>query len=339
MRFYRVLLASFLPLALAASNPNAEQVFRGRLEIGSQSLPIRMYLKSSGGKVAGYYLYEKIGQPLRLEGSLEQNRLKLREYSGQQFTGTFDGRLDKSSLEGSWTSPDSKRKGRFSLLEQDHRFAQARLSTRVIADPQSGLEVLYPQFSGVDKAAGWDRINQVLAQEPTRLARQYRQDYAEALEGFRKGQIERWQLEMGTLELDYRLLLGTDRLLSAVMKGYGCGPGGCAHPSSFVMAYTLEPSSGKRIALSQLFKKSSNYLSRLRELGVEIATSTYDASAREAIRDNLDTRYLQWALSPEGLHVYWSVPHVLGDYIETLIPFSRLEGILEPNGPMSALKR
>ena len=338
MRFHRLFLALLLPLALAAATPNPEQVFRGRLEVGSQSLPVRMNLKTLGGKAAGSYVYEKIGKPLRLGGRLEQGRLKLREYAGGQLTGSFDVRMGEGSLEGTWTSPDGKRKGKVSLTRQDHRFAQARLTTRVIADAKSGLEVLYPQFGGVEKAAGWRRVNQALAQEPTRLARQYRQDYAEALDRFRKGEIERWQLEMGALELDYRLLLGTDRLLSVVMTGYGCGPGGCAHPSGFVQAYTLEPPTGNRVALSQLFKKGSNYLARLRELGVEIATSTYDASAREAIEQNLDPRYLQWALSPKGLHVYWSVPHVLGDYIETVIPLSRLEDVLEAGGPIGVLR-
>lgn len=338
MRFHRISLALFLPLALAASNPSAEQVFRGRLEIGSQSLPIRMHLKTGGGRVTGSYLYEKLGQPLRLEGSLEQSRLKLREYAGGQLTGSFDVRLGEESLEGTWTSPDGKRKGKVDLTRQDHRFAQARLSTRVIADAKSGLEVLYPQFTGVEKAAGWRRVNQALAQEPARLARQYLQEHAEALESLRKGQIERGQLEMDALELDYQLLLGTDRLLSVVMTGYGCGPGGCAHPSNLVMGYTLEPSSGKRLALSQLFKKGSDYLSRLHALGVEIATQAFDPSAREAIRDNLDPHYLEWALSPKGLHIYWLVPHVLGDYIETVIPLSRLEEVLEAGGPVEVLR-
>lgn len=77
--------------------------------------PIEMIIKIEGDIVEGYYSYNKIGEPIKIEGSLNNNRIKLTEKSLEKTTGYFEARFTKYKINGYWTSPDKSKKLYFEL--------------------------------------------------------------------------------------------------------------------------------------------------------------------------------------------------------------------------------
>jgi len=61
-----------------------------------------------GQQVIGEYFYRQYGIPIKLKGSIEKDRLVLKEYAKGQHTGTMNFTLEWSELEGKWTSPKGK---------------------------------------------------------------------------------------------------------------------------------------------------------------------------------------------------------------------------------------
>ncbi|MDX2007169.1 MAG: RsiV family protein [Meiothermus sp.] len=333
MRFLGWMVVLLAGLA-TAQTPN-ERVFRGHILVEPQELPIRMYLRVSGQRATGYYVYEGREQPLRLEGTFGPSGLKLKEFEGSKQTGAFDGGYTEAGLEGDWYRPDGKVGGRFSLAEQDHRFGATQLSTVRLADRGANIAVLYPRFVG--QGAGWERINAQTAQAAQRSLKLYREDYQTAV---RENNLSQFRY----FDLDYTLTLGTERLVSFTLSGSACGPGGCAYPGSWIEGHTFDPQTGSRVPLSALFKPGSRYLERLVTLGRQKVRGQLEANGvppadLPGILERLGLEGLQWALGPKGIWLYFSVPHVLGDYQGALLEYTELRDLLAASGPIRAVVR
>lgn len=296
-----------------------ERVFRGSIILDKEPLPIRMYLKVSGQKASGYYVYEGKEKPLRVEGTLNESGLSLKEYDGARQTGVFKGGYTDVGIEGDWYIPSGKMGGTFSIVENDVAFSKAHLSTVYIRDKPRDIRVLYPQFSGT--GSGWQTLNAMLRKEATGMLTDIQQAPAE------RGR------PAGYLDMDYRIWLGRDRFVSLTITAGYYYPG-AAHPGSYVNGYNVDPQTGKDIPLSSLFKKGSNYLGRLvevakRNLEGQLQTQGMSQEDRQTTLDELQVEGLEWSATPGGLWLYFGVPHVLGDTLEVFVGFEDLKDVLE----------
>lgn len=107
--FHRMLMCLMLLIALTASarpvyrQAGVEKEFVGTI---NRTLKIRMKLSKSGKAMGGSYVYESVGQKLRLNGTVDEDEFELNESDerGTQ-TGKFAGKFVTDDwLEGTWTS-------------------------------------------------------------------------------------------------------------------------------------------------------------------------------------------------------------------------------------------
>ena len=83
--------------------------------------PIEMIIEIDGSVIKGYYCYNKIGEPIKIEGSLNNNHIKLTEKSSDKTTGYFDCKFEKHKIIGTWSSPDKSKSFPF-VLEEENTF-------------------------------------------------------------------------------------------------------------------------------------------------------------------------------------------------------------------------
>jgi hypothetical protein len=85
---------------------SAHRHYRGRI---GADLDVEFDIAASGTDVGGFYLYARIGVPIRLKGGLRGKTLSLAEEGG---TGSIEAVMEKdgSVMTGSWRSPDGKRR-------------------------------------------------------------------------------------------------------------------------------------------------------------------------------------------------------------------------------------
>jgi hypothetical protein len=102
------LLAALLLLACVALPAAAREKrthFRGAFD-GKQML--RMTLIRDGDRITGVYLYEAVGEPIRLEGTAQGNDVRLSQVGeGGEKTGQFQGTWKGKVFSGNWTGTDT----------------------------------------------------------------------------------------------------------------------------------------------------------------------------------------------------------------------------------------
>ncbi|HEV7672134.1 MAG TPA: hypothetical protein VGS22_26755 [Thermoanaerobaculia bacterium] len=103
----RLLAVSLLLLcvALPAAARERRTNFRGAFD-GKQML--RMTLIRDGDRITGVYLYEAVGEPMRVEGNAQGNEVRLSQVGeGGQRMGQFQGTWKGKVFSGNWTGSDS----------------------------------------------------------------------------------------------------------------------------------------------------------------------------------------------------------------------------------------
>ncbi len=78
---------------------------------------IEMKLSHYEGEVTGSYYYKSGSEQLKLIGTINQSKIKLKEYDekGNQ-TGYFEGNISENSIDGIWENPAKSRKFSFHLV-------------------------------------------------------------------------------------------------------------------------------------------------------------------------------------------------------------------------------
>ncbi len=102
----KILAVSFLlaSLAIPVAAREKRSHFRGSFE-GQQML--RLTLIRDGDRIRGVYLYEAVGEPIRIEGTAQGNDVRLSQVAeGGQRTGVFQGTWKGRIFSGNWTQPD-----------------------------------------------------------------------------------------------------------------------------------------------------------------------------------------------------------------------------------------
>ncbi len=131
----RILAALLLLLAISLPAVARERRthFRGAFD-GKQML--RMTLIRDGDRITGVYLYEAVGEPIRLEGTAQGNDVRLSQVGeGGERTGQFQGTWKGKVFSGNWTGADSSSRPLPFTLDAD-------------SSPDDGTSGTYEAFTG-----------------------------------------------------------------------------------------------------------------------------------------------------------------------------------------------
>ncbi len=305
------------------------QVYRGA--IGRQAVVVK--LQRAGDKLAGSYVYERVGQAIKLTGQVDaQGQVTLAEFDamGRQ-TGKFTGKFgnEESSedfaLAGTWTRADGSHETSFSLTEQHIAFAQTKLqiSSKTITERRLNLSATYLQLSGL--STGASAFNRAVASFVTKMAAEFKADASPG--------------DHMALEIDYNVLFANDALISVELTNYTDYGG--AHPNNAFDALNYDLRTGRPIALAALFKRGANYEPILQRATLVNLLAQMKRLAGENGEPPDDTLFAgndlaerrAWGLTPRGLVIYLDLPHVISVFDKVFIPWAEVQDIIEPQGP------
>jgi Protein of unknown function (DUF3298)/Deacetylase PdaC len=150
-----------------------------------------------------------------------------------------------------------------------------------------------------------------------------------------------------TLQVDYSVASDSPDLVSLRVNSYTYASG-AAHGSDVLTTFTFDPSSGRQLALADLFRPGVAYLDSLAaearaQLKVTMAswitdtfTTQWLATGTAPTADN----YAAWAITPGGLEItfgqYQVAAYAAGMPVVT-IPVAHLAALIDPNGPLATL--
>ena len=112
---------------------------------------------------------------------------------------------------------------------------------------------------------------------------------------------------------------------------------GAAHPGSFSKTFNFDLSTGRMLALDDLFQPGADYLPLLSQF-CQAEILRRDSQFWPDGADPQPANYRSWNLTPGGLLVtfdeYQVAPYAAGPQ-SVMVPYSELSGVLLPNGPAS----
>ena len=323
--------------ASTAVNPTSfSKVFRGN--IGGH--PIEMKLRREGESLSGTYAYDGKDQSLTLKGRIDsQGKLVLQELDakGKQ-TGQFDGQYSEQSLEGpnatiegKWLPPDGKNESSVYLTEQPVEFINSlRIVPKVIKEPRLGINAVYPQLTGSnDKAVA--EFNHRVSALIEKAVSDYRGDGSSADHHY--------------YTTDYNVLLATGDLISVEINEDAFTDG--AHPNSYHYTLTYDLRAGRELSMDALFKQGTDYKKAIRQYSAnnmnerirkeyETDGKQTDEGPRFSAEDAELESWSSWAMSRQGVFVYYNLPNVVAALDRVFIPYSALKDFINPNGPAAA---
>jgi hypothetical protein len=296
-----------------------------------------MRLNIQGNNVSGAYSYDSIGEDLKLTGHLDSHgTLELAE-SGVKGkpTGKFVcKRFNAAEPECTWSKPDGTREAFVTLDEQHVAFTNGwQVVPKTIANRKSGVSVSYPQISSATSA-----LSPGAASFNRRVLAQIQQ----ALKDFEPGP----DAGRNRFEANYNVLLAINNLISVEMGAYSDSGG--AHPNTGFWSLNYDLSGNKELELEDIFKPESDYKTAIAKYVVadidrRAAALEQEDAKREGRKPNPRDEPLvtieqlselsDWGMTPQGLTVYFDLPHAIAVFDRTLIPYSVVDEYLKPNGP------
>jgi len=309
--------------ALAVSAP-VSRSFRG--SIGNSH--VEMNLVIAGDQLSGTYSYDRIRQAIKLTGQLNKSGgLELKEFdaSGKQ-TGKFvcKGPLgDPLESDCSWSKPNGSGESPVFLTEQHVSFTNSlQITPKVLSNRQKGLDVSYPQMSGGTGPAviAAENFNRRIGNLVNRAIKEF-----EPIDPAGHNRFE----------TNYTVLLGTNDLVSVEMYEYS--DAGAAHPNDRYWALTWDLAANREVQLEDLFKPGADFKPPIAEyLVAEINKRVERIDREDAKREGREFKPREdplisveqlaepaaFALTPQGLMIYFDFPHVIAVFNKNFVPNS-----------------
>jgi hypothetical protein len=350
--------ASATPLAQEETAPlggtaqaGQKYFFRGTIA----NLSIEMQLIRDGEHLSGTYFYPKVGKNISLTGTVDKdNSVTLNESdeTGKQ-TGMFKGKWQPASdspdssiyeIEGKWSKPDGSKPTEFIVTQQPYEFTgTVQVTVKTIKDANKqqlySITAEYPQIDGDSRFDGFNREARSLVTRDTGAFKAGEtSDDANDVTGLTTDN------QTSTMNIGYYFHFANDNLISVAFTE-GMYSRGAAHGNSATQAINYDVKSGKKLALGDLFKDKSKYLSviasycqkelkeRARKPDAMVLEDLIDSGAG-ARADN----YKAWNITKKGLWITFDPDQVAAyaagpQYI--LVPYSVLKDIIKPDGPIA----
>ncbi len=318
------LLVAILIACNTNNKPETEnfiKVFSGTID---NKYDILLKIEKNGDSLDGEYYYTKYRLPIPLKGTIKDNHVVLSEFDKNgNATGTFNGQMNGSVIEGNWSKPNGQKRMIFTIKEttteysvksetkKEHATNKPSIVTKdgitvkqiILADIKKNftnygeaqdtayVQVCYPEISGLANKNIQDKINNSLKLTKQDIA----EDIKNADDGF-------------SVESGFNVTLLTKKIISISFGGTSWGG---AHP--FYAAYmdnkTIDLQSGQTITFSDIvpsdkrdsFTKLLNGLAKQDELLKDLGPMTVNSKTRFYLTDNglvielfQDVNFQQW---------------------------------------------
>ncbi|HVY56094.1 MAG TPA: DUF3298 and DUF4163 domain-containing protein [Thermodesulfobacteriota bacterium] len=298
-----------------------------------ENLPIQMELIFDSGDVTGSYMYDKVGTPITLTGTLDKaaGTLSLDEQDDKGLkTGSFKGSIKSEGksfgnyIEGKWT----KSSGLTSLPFRLTKVADF-VSVSVSSKDKYEATFMYPSF--VTGTNAGREISEKLERE----AAAEKKKFIEQADEFFKSQESagEWQENY-----NYSIEYYSPELIS--LSGEVFSYTGGAHGNTFYVSsnYWIKQDKALPLSLHDLFTPKSDYLNVLsdlciRDLRKQQAGWVLSGELKELKAEDLGA----FAISPGGI-TFAFAPYVVGPYVEgpyfVTIGYGGIKDIVKADGPL-----
>lgn len=187
---------------------------------------------------------------------------------------------------------------------------------------KDAIKIKYPQIINMNDGTAQEKLNKLISE--TAL-------------------IDVKELETGTeYELNYEVTLNAPTIISIYFDGYGNVPG-AAHPYQFLRSVTIDTVSQRTVPLTSLISINEGFVEvmlngALSSMSYDM-TDEYESAIRTYLAESgaefwtdllrnadLPSAAVYSYLTEKALVLSVSVPHVMGDHVELVLPFKDLEG-------------
>ena len=116
---------------------------------------------------------------------------------------------------------------------------------------------------------------------------------------------------------------------------------GAAHPGLNSLTLNYDLAQGKELALADLFLPASNYLEVISNYCIaELSKQPFFDSSYSSGAQPIPENYRNWNITPDGLMIpfdeYQVAPYAAGPQ-KVIIPYSELQAVINPQGPLGKL--
>jgi hypothetical protein len=325
--------------------------FRGTIA----SLSIEMQLLRDGERLTGTYFYPRIGKNINLTGTVDKdNNVTLTEAddSGKQ-TGVFKGKWQTAvaspdpsihEIEGKWSKPDGSKATEFIITQQPYEFTgNVQVVAKVIKDVNKqklySVNAEYPQIDGDARFDGFNKEARALLTKDVAAFKASETTVEAGGPSDSPGENQ-----TSTLEAGYDFHYASDSLVSVAFTE-GTYSRGAAHGNSLTQVINFDVKSGKKLALGDLFKDKSKYLSviasycqkELRDRAKKPDALVLEELIETGAGPRVDN-YHAWNITKKGLWIIFD-PYQVAAYAAgpqyILVPYSVLKDIIKPDGAIA----
>jgi hypothetical protein len=139
------------------------------------------------------------------------------------------------------------------------------------------------------------------------------------------------------VDVRYNVTYADSHLISVFFTVFWYGAG-AAHPNSYSVTLNYDLDHARALNLSDVFKPGSKYLETL----ASYATQELKQADRLTFPEGADPtpdNYRSWNILPNGLRInfddYQVTPHAVGPQ-QVVVPYSELQSLIRPDGPLAA---
>lgn len=302
------------------------------------NLAIQMELIIESEDITGLYIYDKNGIPISLNGRLGASDMTFtiveQDDKGEK-TGTFKGKFGSGSggfgktLEGEWTKANGLTTLGFKLKKVAD-FISSTLRQGMLVEASYSI----PYFLSATRA--FRDISDILQRDMLSSQNKF---VGEAQEFFlTQSSAAGWQQSY-----NYRIEYYSAELVS--LSGEVFSYTGGAHGNTYFASrnYWIKDGKAVQLKLSDLFLPNSKFMDTLSGLCINrLKKQKAGWVIGGEVRGFKEEELGVFALSPAGL-VFAFAPYAVGSYAEgpyfVNIPFSELEGLIDPRGPLKQFVR
>jgi hypothetical protein len=311
-----------------------------------------MQLLRDRDRLTGTYFYPKVGKNIALTGTVDSGgavTLTESDDTGKQ-TGLFKGKWQTATnspdpsifeIEGKWSRPDGSKQTEFIVTQQPYEFTgNVQITAKVIkeANTQKLYKVAaeYPQIEGDSRFDGFNREARALVTKDVAAFKTAETEDIDTTYTSTENQTS-------TIDMSYDFHYATDNLISVAFSE-GTYSRGAAHGNQLTQVLNYDVKSGKKLALADLFKDKSKYLSviaaycqkDLKERAKKPDTMILPELIETGAGPKADN-YRAWNITKKGLWITFD-PYEVAAYAAgpqyILVPYSVLKDIIKPDGPI-----